>query len=1221
MKLKDETLGNEKLHGSVVGPTDPVWGQITGDIQDQEDLIELIDSTDEQLQANIDTVAQNLSIEMNYRASEVKRLDNRVDTEIQTRKSEITQIDSRIDQEIEKRQSECKRLDERIDTEEVTRAAEDKKLYEALTTETESRKNRDSELQRDLDNEITNRISEVERLDARVSTEAARATKAETQLQSNIDTEVSRALKAEQTETESRLAKDTDLQNQIDSINARSDVVDVVGTKQELIDYDKPLTVNDIVKVLKDESYNNATTYYRYIEEATFNKLKSIDSINTSAFLLEGTTYTWSLVGSIGPYYTTAEADKLLAAEKAAREAADLLLQSNLDTEKATRISEVARLDKRIDDETTRAKEAENTLTTNLNTEVVRAKEAEKVLTDNLNSEIDRATKAESNITADLVSEIARAKNVEATLIADINTEIQNRTFADNALQTSLNDEITRATEAEKVLTANLSSEIARAKSAEAELTTNLTSETSRAKSAEKVLTDNLDTEVKRAEAAENTLTNNLSAEVTRAKDAENTLTTNLTAEITRAKNAEAELTTNLGAEVANRENADATIQTALDSEIDRAKQAEVKLTNDLSTEVSRAEAAENTLTTNLTNEINRAKQEESTISTNLADEIARAEKVEDALSTSVSTETDNRVKADTNLQTQIDAINSRSDVVDVVATKAELDAYDKDITIDDIIKVLQDETQDNATSYYRNIAKSKPYVWELIGKIGPYYTQAQTDTLINDEVTARTNADETLQNNINDEVSRAQGVEASLQDKISAETERAKNVESGKQETLVSGTNIKTINNESILGSGNIEVKGGVTSITAANGLTGGTITSEGTIGLETKTVSSNRAWLEIDEYGRVVDSLENYKQYYEYQEDGWTFPTIFNSLFFNYTTDPDADDIASMYSSAQYAGTLFSIVNIYDSDNNLSKVSIYIETSLFMSFTTFNRVSSFSEIASTMSEKPQLYIYDKLGLYIMVMTPDDEPLWYVFYHEPAFDGIFLNTGAIYAKLPKGCTTIYQYDISDIDLVEEAVALLYDSTNSKMYKYKKKWKYKQEYTFGGYISDLSKVTAGNFTYYIYQTQVGSGGGKYINYMCYLFSDAQADVGYDIYNVVLKTTSTKLSNLTDGQSIVTGTDIDTIVNNGFYHQVGDWTGTLPSVDGIEWHYSNLLAFNAGVDVTVQMLFPFNSSACYAYRTGRGNPLAWQSWSVVAPNTYATTTYVDEQIGAVINADY
>lgn len=31
-----------------------------------------------------------------------------------------------------------------------------------------------------------------------------------------------------------------------------------------------------------------------------------------------------------------------------------------------------------------------------------------------------------------------------------------------------------------------------------------------------------------------------------------------------------------------------------------------------------------------------------------------------------------------------------------------------------------------------------------------------------------------------------------------------------GKQETLVSGTNIKTVNNQSILGSGNIEIEGG---------------------------------------------------------------------------------------------------------------------------------------------------------------------------------------------------------------------------------------------------------------------------------------------------------------------------------------------------------------------------------------------------------------------------
>lgn len=41
----------------------------------------------------------------------------------------------------------------------------------------------------------------------------------------------------------------------------------------------------------------------------------------------------------------------------------------------------------------------------------------------------------------------------------------------------------------------------------------------------------------------------------------------------------------------------------------------------------------------------------------------------------------------------------------------------------------------------------------------------------------------------------------------------------SGKQDTLVSGTNIKTINNESILGSGNITIEGGTADIEAAAG------------------------------------------------------------------------------------------------------------------------------------------------------------------------------------------------------------------------------------------------------------------------------------------------------------------------------------------------------------------------------------------------------------------
>jgi len=62
----------------------------------------------------------------------------------------------------------------------------------------------------------------------------------------------------------------------------------------------------------------------------------------------------------------------------------------------------------------------------------------------------------------------------------------------------------------------------------------------------------------------------------------------------------------------------------------------------------------------------------------------------------------------------------------------------------------------------------------------------------------------------------------------------------SGKQDALVSGTNIKTVNSTSLLGSGNVSV-GTVTSIATSAPITGGTITGTGTIGISQATTSTN--------------------------------------------------------------------------------------------------------------------------------------------------------------------------------------------------------------------------------------------------------------------------------------------------------------------------------------------------------------------------------------------
>lgn len=94
---------------------------------------------------------------------------------------------------------------------------------------------------------------------------------------------------------------------------------------------------------------------------------------------------------------------------------------------------------------------------------------------------------------------------------------------------------------------------------------------------------------------------------------------------------------------------------------------------------------------------------------------------------TQIGYETTAREIADQGLQEQIDAIVASSDVVDIVGTYAALQAYDTSKLHDnDIIKVLDDETRDDATTYYRWDADTS--TWSYIGAEGPFYTKAESD-------------------------------------------------------------------------------------------------------------------------------------------------------------------------------------------------------------------------------------------------------------------------------------------------------------------------------------------------------------------------------------------------------------------------------------------------------------------------------------------------------------
>lgn len=95
----------------------------------------------------------------------------------------------------------------------------------------------------------------------------------------------------------------------------------------------------------------------------------------------------------------------------------------------------------------------------------------------------------------------------------------------------------------------------------------------------------------------------------------------------------------------------------------------------------------------------------------------------------SIAVETNNRELADNGLQSQIDAIVSSSDVFDIVGTYADLQAYDiSTVPVNDIIKVLVDETHSGAATYYRCVESGGVKSWSYIGSEGAYYTKGEAD-------------------------------------------------------------------------------------------------------------------------------------------------------------------------------------------------------------------------------------------------------------------------------------------------------------------------------------------------------------------------------------------------------------------------------------------------------------------------------------------------------------
>lgn len=85
------------------------------------------------------------------------------------------------------------------------------------------------------------------------------------------------------------------LQQEIDELKNSPDVVDIVATYAALQAYDtSSLGTDDIVRVLRDEMHDGASTYYRWNDP------------NAG----------WNFIGTVGDYYTTGQVDTLLASKQ-----------------------------------------------------------------------------------------------------------------------------------------------------------------------------------------------------------------------------------------------------------------------------------------------------------------------------------------------------------------------------------------------------------------------------------------------------------------------------------------------------------------------------------------------------------------------------------------------------------------------------------------------------------------------------------------------------------------------------------------------------------------------------------------------------------------------------------------------------------------------------------------------------------------------------------------
>ena len=280
-------------------------------------------------QNRAETAESNLQTSLSKETSRATEEENKLQTNL---KGEIeraigiesglrTDLDNEKTRAIESETTIQTTLQENIDNE-VTRATNaENELQNKIDSEASLREDADNTIQTKLSNEITRATGVETTLINNLKDEISRAENAETELDEKINTNtnkiydtissISGQLSSELiSEYNDRVSADISLQNQIDTIEATQNVIDLVASYAALTEYDTTnVKVNDKIQVICDETSASQTTIYSWNNN------------------------TWNGIGMFGPYYTKSQVEeeitKAINTEKTERETAIEELNTN----------------------------------------------------------------------------------------------------------------------------------------------------------------------------------------------------------------------------------------------------------------------------------------------------------------------------------------------------------------------------------------------------------------------------------------------------------------------------------------------------------------------------------------------------------------------------------------------------------------------------------------------------------------------------------------------------------------------------------------------------------------------------------------------------------------------------------------------------------------------------------------------------------------------------